>query len=365
MPVQRQPSGRPEPQAYVAHPAVLGDCAALLQRAFGQLDPTTLAVLRGWKTLAIGAVVDEAEPHVTIYHWATNGNWTTPALSAVLDGLGVRRWDADPARQARGAGGAPGDAEQRLMSGHTLKAIAVSRPPCADCQAALGAYGVENGTVLTRVMAPPNTAEVAQRVRALGALQEEHDRLVRSLSLHEGEHQAQAALINTPSVTGFAGFWTNRLFNGPVPPPTIWANAFGALLAAQREIATGNVAQAYLAIRRAQLHLALAVGRYVRWKEGIEPAGTKAQVAIGLAGAAAIAAFVAGPALIARLGLIFESGATTAATGAAEEQMVVRIAALAARSDAAVLAMEEAVVTAEIEAIAAEEAAAFFAALGG
>ena len=100
---------------------------------------------------------------MTKYHWTASGNWTAPGIAAAMTGLGVRRWDADPARQPRGAQGAPGDAEQRLMSGEDmLKAVAVSRPPCGDCAAALADYGNEHGRVLLAVVPPPTEQQQRQ-----------------------------------------------------------------------------------------------------------------------------------------------------------------------------------------------------------
>ncbi|MEU6346057.1 hypothetical protein ABZ883_34470 [Streptomyces sp. NPDC046977] len=357
------PHDKPDPAApYVAHPAVLADCANLLTRLYATLNPATLAVLRQWKTLAIGAVVDPDDPDVTIYHWTASGNWNDPAVAAALAGLGVRRWDADAARQPRGAQGAPGDAEQRLMSGdHTLKAIAVSRPPCPDCAAALADYGHEHGQVLLSVVTPPVEREQQARAKAADAIRAAADRVRRQLELYEGEHEVQAALINEPSFTGFAGYWTNHLFNRDVPPPTIWINAYGSLLAVESALARGDIREATAHLIRARRQLLVALKTYTTWKDGIESAGTKAEVAIAAVAVAAVAAVVAGPLVVEWLGQLLGEGAVEAS---AEEQVAARIAETIESSDAAFLTAEEQIAEAEIQADALAEANEFYATLG-
>ncbi|QXE38736.1 hypothetical protein KQY30_35535 [Streptomyces sp. GMY02] len=357
------PHDKPDPAApYVAHPAVLADCVSLLTRLYTTLSPATLAVLRQWKTLAIGAVFDPDDPDVTVYHWTSSGNWNDPAVAAVLAGLGVRRWDADSARQPRGAQGAPGDAEQRLMSGdHILKAVAVSRPPCPDCAAALADYGHEYGRVLLSVATPPAEREHQARAQAASAIRAAADRVSRQLELYEGEHKVQAALINEPSFTGFAGYWTNRLFNRDIPPPTIWINAYGSLLAVESALARGDIRAATANLIRARRHLLVALKTYTTWKDGIEAAGTKAEAAIAAVAIASVVAFVAGPLVIEWLGELLGEGAAEAS---AEEQVAARIAETIERSDAAFLTAEEQITEAEIQAEALEEANEFYATLG-
>jgi hypothetical protein len=362
--VQRiPPSSPPDPKApYVAHPAVLADCVSLLQRVYATLNPATLAVLRSWKTLAIGAVVDPDHPDVTKYHWTANGNWNDPAVAAAMAALGVRQWDADPARQPRGVQGAPGDAEQRMMSGDDiLKAIAVSRPPCSDCAAALADYGNEHGRVLTAVVPPPTEREQQARQQASDAIRATAQRVRQQLELYEGEHRTQAALIEKPSLTGFAGFWTNRLFNRDIPPPTIWVNAYGSLLAVESALARGNIRDATANLIRARRQLLVALRSYASWKNGIEAAGVKAQVAIGAVALAAITAIVAGPMIVEA---ITAEGAAGAGALATEEQVAVRVAENIARADEAMLAWEAQVTEAEIQAEALAETNEFYATFG-
>jgi hypothetical protein len=352
------------PAPYVAHPAVLADCVSLLQRVYTTQSTATLAVLRSWKTVAIGAVVDPDEPDVTKYHWSAAGNWNDQGIAAAMAALGVRRWDADPARQPRGPQGAPGDAEQRLMSGaDTLKAVAVSRPPCGDCAAALAAYGTEYGQVLLAVVPPPTEREQQARTAAVQAIRETAVRVRQQLELYEGEHKAQTALIDTPSFTGFAGYWTNRLFNRPIPPPTIWINAYGSLLAVEGSLGRGNLREAIANLIRARRQLLVALRRYAAWKDGIEAAGTKAQLAIGAVAIATVVAVIAGPAVVEAAIEAFAGGAEAGA-GAAEEQVAVRVASTVAQYDQAMLAWEAQVAEAEIEAEALAETNEFYASLG-
>jgi hypothetical protein len=121
----------------------------------------------------------------------------------------------------------------------------------------------------------------------LGRARREHDRLF-------GEHKAQSDLINAnPSVTNFvaiAGFWTNRLFNADVPPLDIWSPAFVSLARGDRLLREGDLPKAYSTALRARGELLKATAIYLRWKEGIEGAGTKMQVAIGVVAVALILA---------------------------------------------------------------------------
>ena len=360
------PQAAPDPNApYVANPAVLADCVSLVQRVYAMLDAATLAVLRGWKTIAIGAVVDPDEPNVTKYHWTAAGNWNDPGVAAAMASLGVRRFDADTSRQPRGAQGAPGDAEQRLMSGYdTLKAIAVSRPPCGDCAPALDDYGSEHGRVLIAVVPPPTKREQEARESAINAIRAAAQRVRQQLELYEGEHKVQAALINEPSFTGFAGYWTNRLFNREIPPPTIWINAYGSLLAVDASLARGAIREATINLIRARRQLLVALRSYASWKDGIEAAGAKAQVAIAAIAIATILAVVAGPAIIEGVIEAATEGAAEAGAEATEEQLATRIAANIERADSAMLALEGEVTEAEIEAEALAETNEFYASMG-
>jgi len=181
---------------------------------------------------------------------------------------------------------------------------------------------------------------------ALRKLSEFRNTLKRQIDLYNSEHKAEAALINEPSVTGFAGFWTNRLFNKDIPLLLIWNKAYAFMDRADAELRRKDVPKALgnlLAARRANL---IALKQYTAWKHGIEGAGVKMQEAIVVTGALAVVAFVA-PAAIAYLA---ESGA---AGPAAAEQTFTRIGAEITKADAAIVAAE--VAGSEIEIIAEAE----------
>ncbi|GAA1434268.1 hypothetical protein GCM10009616_28150 [Microlunatus lacustris] len=185
------------------------------------------------------------------------------------------------------------------MSGDdVLKAVAVSRPPCGDCAAALADDGGEHGSVLLAVVPPPTQREQQERQAALAALRSALQRVRSQLELYESEHRAEAALMTTPSLTGFAGYWRNRLFNEEIPPPTIWTNAYGACLRVDSDLPAGDIRAATTDLMRARLHLVAALRRYASWKDDIEAAGTKAQVAIGVVALATVAAVIAGPLVV-------------------------------------------------------------------
>lgn len=99
-----------------------------------------------------------------------------------------------------------------MSDDHIVKAIAVSRPPCPDCSVALAEYGKDHGRVLVQVVPPPTEEEQRQRQAAKTAVQAAADRVVSQVDSYERDHQSQWDLIYDPSVTGFAGYWTNHLF---------------------------------------------------------------------------------------------------------------------------------------------------------
>lgn len=355
--LQRAPDPtRPRPASYVAHPAALADCVNVLRRFYQAAPVGTLADLRRFKTIAVGHVVATDAPEVGRLVWTANGNWNDPVVSSILGGLNAMRWDPGQSKSTRGSTGAPGDAEQRMLSHETddeyvIKAMAVSRPLCGDCSAAVIDYGLDNGRVLIAVPLVPEEREVQARTDALTAIAAAAQRLRSQYALYSGEHAAQAALIESPSFSGFAGYWTNRLFNTEIPPPTIWLNAFAALAATDSSVRGNDVRRALANLIRARRQFLLAQRRYITWKEGLEPAAAKTQIAIGVVAVAAIAAIVA-PAAVAAMA---EGGAGAGATAAAE-QMTVRIAASIAQADATMVAAEAAVAEAEFVAEAALEA---------
>ncbi|MFT3889759.1 MAG: hypothetical protein QM713_16570 [Arachnia sp.] len=351
-----------EATPYVAHPAVLADCVSRLREAYWAMTPAALTELRGRKTLAVGAVIDQDEPNVTVYRWTANGNWTNTYLSLSMNAQGVRRWDGDPARMPRGTkkapGGAPGDAEQRMMSDdHVLKAIAISRPPCPDCSVALAEYGRDFGRVLVQVVPPPTEDDQREQQAATEAIRAAVDTVLTQVDEHERDPQAQWELIYRPSVSGLADYWKNHLFNTDIPPVLIWTNARSAAMAARRLLAQGDIRGAVAMLMRARVELAHAIRQYRGWNDGVESAGTQAKIALAAVGLAAIAAVVAAP-------LLAEAGMAGAGSAEAAAATTVRIAALVTRCDAAAAAMEAAATEAEISAAAAAEAAEFFEIIG-
>jgi hypothetical protein len=113
-----------------------------------------------------------------------------------------------------------------------------------------------------------------------------------------GEHKMQSDLITSnPSVTniiGIAGFWTNHLFNKDVPSLTIWNPSFGSALRSERLLHEGKLPEAYAAALQARAELMRAIAIYLRWKDGIQGAGTRMQIAIGAVAVAAVLAVLGG-----------------------------------------------------------------------
>lgn len=198
--------------------------------------------------------------------------------------------------------------------------------------------------------APQPSQETEAKAKALSALAECAQKLRRQLDHYSGDHRIQAELIDRPSFSGFAGYWANQLFNGPVPPQAIWLNAFASLAALDSSVRAGNVRRATESLIRGRREFLLAQRRYVAWKEGIVPASRKAQAAIGVLAVAAVLALVA-PQLL------------TPDKAPAAEQLIVRISALIAEADAKMLAADAIVSEAEIAAEAAAEVEALLAGL--
>lgn len=128
-----------------------------------------------------------------------------------------------------------------------------------------------------------------------------------------GEHKAQAGLLtgSQGNFSGFFGFWTNHLFNKDAPPQGIWNNCFGAIAHARSTLKEGDFGGSGGSIIEARDALLKASGIYYRWRWGIEGAGTKMQITIGVVGVALI--FAAAAATVATA-----AGASAAAAGAAE-----------------------------------------------
>ena len=202
------------------------------------------------------------------------------------------------------------------------------------CTAATDYGAWPSGLVLYEVLQKDQQAE-----NALNQLADAWQRLFNLYEVNYKDHQTQANLYNRDIV----GFWTNRLFNKEPPQITIWGNAYGRLLSTKGFINQQNIPRATAELAVARLYYLWAFKKYTSWKDGIEGAGAKMQVAIGATALAlvftAVAVYVAAAAATA--------GAATAAAGeaagvsSAEQLTLVRIAASCANADRAIMAAEE------------------------
>jgi hypothetical protein len=188
--------------------------------------------------------------------------------------------------------------------------------------------------------------------QALGKVREAINALARQLSLNEGDHKAQLDLIFKPSFTGFAGFWTNRLFNTDPPDTAIWANVHGSLAGARRALSERKLEDAVGGFVRARRAYLIALKRYLNWKQGIPGAAKKMEHAIEIVAVGIVLAFVA-PTVVARAASFASSGASTAV---ATEQTVIRIADAVAKADRVMIAADAAMTETEILAEAELEA---------
>lgn len=184
---------------------------------------------------------------------------------------------------------------------------------------------------------------------SLKEVAEKLDKLQSEYDLNSGDHQAQLDLYNN----NFAGFWTNRLFNAEPPQTVIWDNTYAGLLRIRRHLRNRDLGKATAELMITRLWYLYAYKKYTTWKDGIESAGSKMQIAIVVTAVALVAAAVTA---------YFATAAATgaAATGtAATEQTLVRIAASVANAERAMALADAAIAEAEIlEAIAIAERAA-------
>ena len=122
-----------------------------------------------------------------------------------------------------------------------------------------------------------------QKTKVISTLRTVIDDLQRQYERNSGEHKAEADIIagSEGDFTGFWGYWTNHLFNSDVPPTTIWNPCFSELEHARRLLREGKLAETAMSLITARSELLKATAIYYRWKNGIEGAGTKMQVAIG------------------------------------------------------------------------------------
>ncbi len=206
------------------------------------------------------------------------------------------------------------------------------------CTSATDYAAWPTGLVLYEVLQKDQQAE-----NALKQLADAWQRLYNLYSLNSSDHQTQFDLYNN----NFFGFWTNRLFNKEPPPPLIWTNCYGRLLTTKQLIAQQNIQKATAELNIARLYYLWAFKKYSSWKDGIEAAAGKMQIAIG---ATALVLVVTAAAVFAA-----GAGASTAAVAGATDtgQMtLVRVVALCADADKAIAAAQT-----EVEMLDAIEAA--------
>ncbi len=211
----------------------------------------------------------------------------------------------------------------------------------------LGAKNNGAGVIVYQMMKEISEQDLSKVLR----LDDYRQRLQNQFDQTSGDHRAQEQLIDKPSVTGFAGYWTNHLFNSDVPPLAIWNNASLALDMARKALQVGDIKSAVRQLIRARRAYLIAARRYWAWKAGIAGAGTKAQEAIGIVAVAAVVAFVAPTAV----GALAE-GATASGGVAATSETAVRIAATIAEADQAMLAADALATEQEIMAASQLEA---------
>jgi hypothetical protein len=206
------------------------------------------------------------------------------------------------------------------------------------CTAATDYTAWPTGLILYEVLQKDQQAE-----NALKQLTDGWQRLYSLYSANSSDHQTQFDLYNR----NIFGFWTNRLFNKEPPPPLIWNNCYSRLLLTKTLIAQQNIQKATAELNIARLYYLWAFKKYMSWKDGIEAAAGKMQIAIG---ATALVLVITAAAVFAA-----GAGATGAATAASTntgQMTLVRVVALCAEADNAIAAAQT-----EVEMLDAIEAA--------
>lgn len=270
-------------------------------------------------TVAIGWTEDQDGHPRDVY--TVNNNTTNQSLRDAADRLHLDRWTPNPRATGRGHVGAPTDAEQLLLEGEdaynsTLYAMVVSRGLCVDCTDAVDNKDGEKIPAIVERIAP--TGADIEIQKKLSKIQDLYDRVKNEIDRMEGDHKAQKDLYDH----NIFGFWTNRLFNKEPPELIIWVRPIPYLAAARRAIRQGQPASALRAVLQARRALTICARQYLTWREGIDGAGTKMQIAIGVVAAAAVIAFVAPTVL-----------GAGAVEGSAEASQVVRIAEIVENAD--------------------------------
>jgi hypothetical protein len=194
------------------------------------------------------------------------------------------------------------------------------------CTAATDYGKWPTGLVLYEVLQKDQQAE-----NALKQLADAYQRLFNLYALNSKDHQTQFDLYNR----NIFGFWTNRLFNKEPPPPLIWNNAYGRLLATKALIEQQNIPKATAELAIARLYYLWAYKKYTSWKDGIEAAGAKMQGAIVATALVliftAVAVYAAG---------VAAAGTAVAGEASTAQMTLVRVAALCADADKAIQAAQ-------------------------
>ncbi|MFT3910815.1 MAG: DUF4157 domain-containing protein [Ferruginibacter sp.] len=296
----------------------LDELSNLMRQVNDLVDSNTLKTLIKNKTLAIALLVDEDGD--IVYGYSLNGNWKNPSLETVMENLGLMRINFDSNKVMKGQNRSIGHAEQRMMndteSEFEVKAMVVSRGICEHCQFAINDY---NGDpILVRVQ------ELEMRVtreESLSNLEDYWQTLSNSIERASSEHKSQLHLINDPSFIGFAGFWTNRLFNRDAPLMIIWSSTFSKIRQARVALDKKDPAAALSYLIDARIHYLAALKQYTEWKDGIEGATVNMEHAIEISAVAIVLAFVA-PSIVE---YVAEMAAEEASAAAEAQQTIAKI----------------------------------------
>lgn len=139
----------------------------------------------------------------------------------------------------------------------------------------------------------------AEALTALANFMEVVRRRVERL---EGEHRMLIRNRDEGSVTGFVGYWSDRLHKVDMPSPEMWNQAYNELAGVRLAIKTGDVAKAVEFLKKADDAYLSCLRTYIEYKEGSIAAAERAKVEIPVIAVALVATIAIAPSAITGLG---------------------------------------------------------------
>ncbi len=267
-----------------------------------------LTALQGWETLAAGPQRASQLQHL---HTACLQlrldivRWSETAVDLEAEGIAIRNSPANAAIIAQGKA-------YLLQIRNELIELIRRYDPGATGGSGNGAVDA----VITSALAEQSTLLQGLK-RNIEREKSLHDSLLKGATpLTAADRLAEGKLKEAASawVLGGYGYVTNKAFNPSKKPElSIWKRAEDLIEQGQADIVKTNVIEAAIHSVQAQAHYARAMRVFYAWKDGIEVAGTRTQIAIG---AIAVIVVVGAVVIYTRGGVLIDIGKASTATQA-------------------------------------------------